>query len=307
MKIEKALEEYYFHCKIEKQLSTKTLKAYQIDLKQFEDFLRNKRITIIKEIGKEEIKSYLQHIAIFLPKTIKRKIASTKAFFNYHEFEENIPLNPYRKVKTAIKVPKQLPKVLSLAQIEKILNVVYQAKSRIDDSKIYSYSEKLRDIAVIELLFSTGIRVSELCNLKVDNIEENFSAIVVNGKGSKERIIPITNKEVIDSLNTYYKYFIEDIDTYFFVNRLKNKLSEQSVRHMVKKYSIKAELPKYTTPHVFRHSFATLLLEQDVDIRYIQNLLGHSSINTTQIYTHVNNKKKSEILTLKHPRNTFVI
>ena len=303
MEVEKALKEFLSHCKVEKNLNPKTIKAYQIDLKQFQNYLDKIKVRKLEDIGKVEIKSFLEQLSIHAPKTIKRKVATAKALFNYHEFEENIAVNPFRKIKISIKVPFQLPTVMTLQQIEKILSLAYQAKHDIESKDAYSYAEKLRDIAVLELLFATGVRVSELCNLTASNIDSNFSNITVNGKGSKERTLPIPNQGVKKALQDYYRRFSSNIDQYFFINRLNNRLSEQSVRHMVKRYSTLAKTPKHITPHIFRHSFATLLLEQDVDIRYIQNMLGHSSINTTQIYTHVNNKKKLEILIKKHPRN----
>ncbi|MCT4648480.1 MAG: tyrosine-type recombinase/integrase [Carboxylicivirga sp.] len=305
MIIQQAIDEFIFHCKIEKQLNEKTLKAYSIDLKQFCKFLALKNVDTIEKIGKYEIKQYLLSLSKNSPKTIKRKIATAKAFFNLHEFEENILFNPFRKVKATVKIPSQLPTVMNLNQIEKILSVVYQAKESIENKKKYAFAEKVRDIAVLELLFATGIRVSELCSLNINDFDPNFSCITVNGKGSKQRKVPITNEFVKNAIKEYYSIFKADIHQSFFVNRLKNQLSSQSVRLMVKRYSKEADIPKNVTPHIFRHSFATLLLEQDVDIRYIQNILGHSSINTTQIYTHVNNKKKFEILTQKHPRNNL--
>ena len=131
------------------------------------------------------------------------------------------------------------------------------------------------------------------------------SNILIYGKGSKERILQIGNPEVISALNIYQETFQKDIEIcgYLFVNRLGHKLSDQSVRFMISRYAGLAGLSQHITPHMFRHSFATLLLEQDVDIRYIQKMLGHSSISTTEIYTHVSNTKQKDILMHKHPRN----
>jgi integrase/recombinase XerD len=303
MNVPQAISDFLFHCKIEKNLNPKTIKAYRTDLNQFINFLENTDIVKIEQIGKTELKTYLMQLSDFAPKTRRRKVATVKALFNYHEFEENITQNPFRKLKVKIKLPFQLPTVMTLKQIEKILSMSYQEKEAIGKTDSYSYAEKLRDIAVLELLFATGIRVSELCYLKATDIDSSFSKITVNGKGNKERTLPIPNKSVKKALKDYHSRFALAIHQYFFINRLGKRLSEQSVRLMVKKYSNLAQTPLKITPHIFRHSFATLLLEQDVDIRYIQNLLGHSSINTTQIYTHVNNKKKFDILVKKHPRN----
>lgn len=173
----------------------------------------------------------------------------------------------------------------------------------------YQYNICLRDIAVLELLFATGMRVSELCSLSNSSIDLQDGVIKIYGKGSKERIIQVGNPDVLAAVNSYYCAFSNQIHKagWFFVNRLGNRLSDQSVRNMINIYVELAEIDQHITPHMFRHSFATLLLEEDVDIRYIQQLLGHSSITTTQIYTHVTSKKQRDILTSKHPRNRIKI
>ena len=153
------------------------------------------------------------------------------------------------------------------------------------------------------------MRISELCSLKPSDIDLESSNILIYGKGSKERMIQIGNQEVITALKLYKETFVNDIAScgYFFVNRLQHKLSDQSVRFMINRYVELAGINQHITPHMFRHSFATLLLEQDVDIRYIQRMLGHSSISTTEIYTHVSNTKQKDILVNRHPRNQMTI
>ena len=153
------------------------------------------------------------------------------------------------------------------------------------------------------------MRISELCSLKPSDVDLESENILIYGKGAKERIIQIGNPEVISALNLYQKEFSEDINMcgYFFVNRLNHRLSDQSVRFMINRYTKLAGITQHITPHMFRHSFATLLLEQDVDIRYIQKMLGHSSISTTEIYTHVSNTKQKDILIHKHPRNLIKV
>jgi len=311
MKIQKALDDFIFHCKFEKHLSNKTLKAYTIDLGQFKHFMDTSlNVSEIMLVGKNELKQYIQFISDFKPKTIKRKIASTKAMFNFMEFEELIQVNPFRKVRISIKEPKVLPRVMTLQEASSLFSVVYQELGEYANKKDgYGYKEKIRDVAVVELLFGTGVRVSELCSVHYSDFGSNFSSIRVNGKGNKERTIQISNDATKKALQNYYNLFSEIIETkqYFFINRLSNRLSEQSVRLMIRKYKEESNLTKRITPHVFRHSFATLLLEQDVDIKYIQNLLGHSSIMTTQIYTHVSTEKQSEILQNKNPRNGLIL
>ncbi len=175
--------------------------------------------------------------------------------------------------------------------------------------QLYSYKSNLRDIAVLELLFATGMRVSELCSISTETINMNNGTIRIYGKGAKERIIQIGNPDVRAAVKRYYVAFSEQIQGtgWLFVNRQGNHLSDHSVRNMINGYATRAGIEQHITPHMFRHSFATLLLEEDVDIRYIQQLLGHSSITTTQIYTHVTSKKQRDILTTKHPRNKITI
>jgi integrase/recombinase XerD len=203
-----------------------------------------------------------------------------------------------------IKEPFNLPRVLTISEVKKLFNTIYSSKNTCENYLSYKYKSIVRDIAVSELLFATGIRVFELCNLKKNdmNIEHNF--IYIRGKGNRERIIQICNSEITEILKEYMELFhsTDNNNSYFFLNRLGQRLSEQSVRFMLKKYTRLANIERNITPHMFRHTFATLLLEEGVDIRYIQRFLGHSSIITTQIYTHVTKHKEKEILTNKHPR-----
>ena len=305
-----ASENFIFHCKFEKGLSPKTIQAYNLDIKQFVDFLNQKKYSKeLLKIEKNVLKEFLQYISDKQPKTIKRKIATLKALFNFLDFEDEININPFRKVRVQIKEPKVLPTVLNIADVLKIFKSAYQARAKISVKDSYSYRSITRDIAILELLFTTGIRVSELCSLKMENIGKNFSYILVKGKGEKERLIQICNKETILALRAYYNTFEQAIEKagIFFVNRLQSPISDQSVRFMIKKYTALAGIEKNITPHTFRHTFATLLLEEGVDLIYIQHLLGHSSIMTTQIYTHVNQAKQKQILRTKHPRKKFTL
>ncbi len=308
MILTKAIENFKFHCKFERNLSIKTLQAYNIDLNQFEEF-KNYKYIDLKDFDKYILKEYIQNLYSLKlkAKTIKRKVAVLKAFFNYLEFDEEIIVNPFRKINISIKEPKVLPKTMELKEIKKLLIYLYKKKKEYQNLDTYSYKALVRDIIVIEILFSTGIRVSELCNLKKDNINLQTGIIKINGKGSKERIIHLCDKEVKNQIKYYINLFeiYSNISSNFFINRLGNKLSEQSVRLMIHKYQKLSGLTKYITPHMFRHSFATLLLEEGVDIRYIQHMLGHSSIATTQIYTQVNMKQQKKILNTKHPRRQF--
>lgn len=309
LKIQDLINEFLFHCKYEKNLNSKTITAYQIDLGQFEEYI-NKTLNNedIANITKEIIKSYLQTIFHFKPKTIKRKIASLKAMFNYHEYENDDFINPFRKIKLNFKEPSLLPSVMSLEEVKKILHIMYAERDLFKNKDRYSYKALIRNIAIVEILFSTGMRVSEACNLKYEDINMKNGMIKIFGKGSKERIIQICQSETLSIVKTYFAIHKKLIKPghMFFINRLGLPLSTQSVRLMVKSYVKKAGFTKHITPHTFRHTFATLLLEEDVDIKYIQNMLGHSSIAITQIYTHVNMSKQTKILKTKHPRRKLI-
>ena len=304
MVLPKAIEKFRFHCIYEKNLSLKTMHAYDADLNQFLEKFKNYKIN---EILKFDLKDYVESLFnySYKIKTIKRKIAVLKTFFNYLEFDEILEINPFRKLRLSLKEPKLLPKTLDIKEIKTILKYLYDLK-HIYDKSTFRYKLLVRDIVTIEILFSTGIRVSELSNLKKNEINIKQGIIKIFGKGSKERIIQICDKEVLLLLKEYCILFkIKDNETnHFLLNRLNNNFSEQSIRAMIHKYEEKLGL-KNITPHMFRHSFATLLLEEGVDVRYIQNMLGHSSISTTQIYTKVNTKHQRKLLNTKHPRRTL--
>jgi integrase/recombinase XerD len=308
--LQTATKEFLHYCKYEKNLSSKTLKAYQTDLFQLQSFLIQNQFSVeLIKISKQELRQYLTDISHFKPKSIKRKIASTKALFNFLEFEDKIQTNPFRKMRINIKVPRILPCVMDMQEILQIFKVIYKHKNEIKDPASYAYLEAVRSIVIIELLFTTGARVSEIANLKVEDINLNNGNVIIKGKGNKERIIQICNKETIAILkeyNTINKNKIS-LNGFFLINRFDKKISDQSIRNSVKKNALKAGISKHITPHVFRHSFATLLLEKEVDIKYIQSFLGHSSIMTTQIYTHVNREKQKQILKTKHPRKDILM
>lgn len=282
--IDQLITQYLKYCRYEKGLSEKTIKAYRIDLTQFSTYLGK---TLLR-CDKGNIQSYLSELhGQYKVKSVKRKIASLKAFYNYLENEEIMKENPFAKLRVKLHEPFLLPKTIPLTNIDLILQCAYKKMDTNTNVQSYSYKSNLRDIAVLELLFATGMRVSELCTISTETIDMNNGTIKIYGKGAKERIIQIGNPDVRAAVKRYYEAFSEQIQGtgWLFVNRLGNHLSDQSVRNMINSYATRAGIEQHITPHMFRHSFATLLLEEDVDIRYIQQLLGHSSITTTQIYT----------------------
>ncbi|WP_187117126.1 tyrosine-type recombinase/integrase [Candidatus Stoquefichus massiliensis] len=175
-----------------------------------------------------------------------------------------------------------------------------------DAQNDYQYKQAIRNGAIIELLFATGIRISELCYLKNEDVDLKERMIKIFGKGSKERYIYLGNEQVVNILVKYKKLTVHEESEYFFINKYHERLSEQSVRIYIQQLGKRLSQPIHLTPHMFRHTFATMLLDKDVDIRHIQKILGHSSISITQIYTHVSNTKQKEILIAKNPRNDYM-
>lgn len=299
--IDTQIRDYLAHCKYEKNLNAKTLKAYETDLRQYAHFAKTKENAYCKE----SLQLYIIQLQnSYKIKSVKRKIASIKAFFNYLEYEELIESNPFAKLRIKLHEPFLLPRTIPLTVVDLLLRCAYRVKAA-DTAGTFEYSCDLRDIAVLELLFATGMRVSELCSLRPEFVDLSEGTVKIYGKGSKERIIQIGNEDVLTAVRAYYSAFSDNIEAsgWFFVNQRGHQLSDQSVRLIIRKYTELAGIDLHITPHMFRHAFATLLLEEDVDIRYIQQLLGHSSIVTTQIYTHVASKKQRDILIAKHPRN----
>lgn len=294
-------EKYFNYCIGRKNLDKKTIKSYRIDLRQFKGFV-NSNSLIWNEKGSIERYIDILH-SKYKPKSVKRKIASLKAFFHYLEMEEILEINPFHKIQIKYKEPFILPKTIPINQIETIINYAYEQYKKATSA--YGKKVALRNILILELLFATGMRISELCSLKTEQIDFHDYIIKIYGKGSKERLVQICNANVRRLIDKYIAIIESEEHEYLFINRLQNRLSEQSVRYMINDYAKNAHISQHITPHMFRHSFATLLLEEDVDIRYIQQMLGHSSITTTQIYTHTSLGKQKAILATRHPRNKF--
>lgn len=297
------LKSYLYFCQYQKRLDHKTLKAYRIDLTQFSISLSS---ASMETITPECLEAYISHLhQTYKPKTVKRKIASLKAFFHYLEYKDIIRINPFNKLQVKFREPLILPKTIPLHTIEDLLSAMYQAYE--GTKQPCQKKRLLRDITVIELLFSTGMRISELCSLHPEDVNLVEGIILIHGKGAKERRIQIGNANVMAIIREYQRTYEPEISAcqFFFVNQNHHRLSEQSVRRLINKHGKAANINLHITPHMFRHSFATCLLEADVDIRYIQEMLGHSSINITEIYTHVAMAKQRDILMTKHPRKDF--
>lgn len=299
------ISDYLEYCRTQKRLDEKTRKAYRIDLRQFSEQTAESEIAAVTP---DMLEDYIARLhAQYKPRTVKRKIASLKAFFRYLEYREQIERNPFNKIQIRFREPVILPKTIPLHTVETFLSAIY--KQHQCAGTAFQRKSALRDAAVAELLFATGIRISELCSLRDNDMNLYDGTILIYGKGGKERRIQIGSEPVIDVLKAYRDSFCTEIHACnrFFVNHSGSPLSDQAVRRMINKYTSLASIEQHITPHMFRHTFATSLLEADVDIRFIQEMLGHSSINVTEIYTHVAVAKQREILVTKHPRKDFRI
>lgn len=295
-----SLNEYvtqYLHaCEFEKNLSPDTLKAYRIDLTQFTAFVQD------RTVDQALLRQYIVHLnQNFAPRSVKRKLASVHAFYGALEEDEIIAESPFRRFHLHITYPKELPRSIPTKTVEAILREAYNKYQVCGDRWA------LRDILVLELLFDTGMRVSELCKLTPDTfqLETDSLRLLIHGKGRKERILQVATPEVVALATHYWRVFRDSIQDAgaVLLNRRGRPLTPQGVRQIISGHIQAAAVQGHITPHMFRHTFATALLDGGADIRYIQTLLGHSSISTTEIYTHVATSQQSAILAQRHPRN----
>ena len=291
---------YLEYGKYRKHLDKKTEKAYRTDLSQYVEFTDQK--DPYDRYVLDDYLTYLHKTA--KPKTVKRKIASLKAFFSWLVKNEHIESNPFDKLDIRFQEEKELPKTLSIQEIADMLSVLY--KERDKAVTVYKDRQALRNIALMELMFAAGMRVSELCSLRPEDLDLQVKTVRIHGKGKKERIIAIENSDTLAALQAYRNIRTACGQT-FFCTAKGQSLSDQSIRRMVAGTAAKAGIVHPVTPHMFRHSFATLLMDQGVDTRYIQQMLGHSSISTTEIYTHVSSYRQREILRTMHPRNQIAV
>lgn len=314
MQLNLLAEEYIEYCKNQKRLSELTIKAYEYDKKTFLEFCERTESESLdaNSISKDFLNGYLGALnRRYKVKTVKRKMTWVRGFCSYLEEKEVLITNPFHTMKMHLKEPCILPKTLSYNEVTAVIKSAYAENFKDkawNDDEVMEFI-KMRDIAVLETLFATGVRVHELCNMKKDCCNMEEGTILIMGKGSKERKVFVVNKEVIDIIkkNIDMAEFIGFSSDYVFVNKRGEKLSTQAVRNIVTKYSKMAGIAKKVTPHSFRHSFASLLLEAGVDIKYIQEFLGHSSLSTTQIYLHISEENAKKVLMENHPRNKMSV
>lgn len=288
------INKYLDYLKTERRYSQKTITSYYGDLVEYDDFIKNNCIEIL-DINYDVVNRYLKYLyeKKISKSSISRKLSSIRGLYNYLIRENIVSINYFNEVSNP-KKDLYLPRFLKREELDKIFSVC-DNKNPIEQ----------RDTLVMELLYATGLRVSELVNIKVANIDQKNRTIKVLGKGSKERIVIFNNhtKEAMDIyLRESYKTFNKEGSQYLILNKNGNKLSERYVRNIVDKFVRKAGLNIKIGPHALRHTFATDMLENGSDLMTVKELLGHESLNTTSIYTHVTNEHIKKTFELAHPR-----
>ncbi len=289
------IKSFLVHLKKEKNFSKNTLISYETDLKELETFLEKKKGKVnFKEIDRNILRDFV--IDLNLKKksfiTIARKISSIRSFFKFLKRKNIIRKNPASYLITP-KKEKRLPEVLSVEQMIKILE-------KPEKENVWAR----RDKAILELFYSTGIRLSELAGLDFASIDYTGETIRVLGKGKKERIVPVGKKAILAIKDyLFLRKLLSDIKTKaLFINRQKQRLSERSIARIVKKNLSQVSEVKKKSPHIIRHTFATHLLDEGADLMAVKELLGHKNLSTTQIYTHVSVERLKKIYKQAHPR-----
>jgi integrase/recombinase XerD len=290
------IKDFKYYCKVERSLSVNTTLAYLRDLKKLNEWSMERNIMAPSELTTVIMREFLHETSTTLnAKSLARLISSLKTFYNYLILEKYLDVSPMELI-DAPKTSRNLPDSLSVEEIDLLISLIDR-----------STPEGERNRAIIETLYSCGLRVSELTDLKISDLFFQEGFVKVTGKGNKQRFVPI-NDYTIKVINLYrneirihIKADAKSTDT-LFLNRRGKKLSRAMIFHIIKELAIKSDLGKTVSPHTFRHSFATHLLENGADLRSIQMMLGHESITTTEIYMHVDRKHLHKVINDHHPR-----
>ena len=297
MKWPQAITHYQNYLKIERGLSENSISNYTFDINKLVKWLVLNNIkTSPINIKKETLQEFIYNIAKELnPRSQSRIISGLKGFFNYLIFEEYRATNPLDLIESP-KIGRKLPDTLSIEEIDTIISIIDLSKPQGE-----------RNRAIIEVLYGCGLRVSELISLKISDLFFDEGFIKVTGKGNKQRFVPIGSL-TIKFIDIYrneirvHQVIKPNAQDTLFLNRRGNELTRSMIFHIVKELTEKAGIQKNISPHTFRHSFATHLLENGADLRAIQQMLGHESITTTEIYTHLDKRHLSQIINNFHPR-----
>ncbi len=289
------LEAFLDYLRVERGLSSNSIQAYSNDLKKYLQFLATRKIKDIREVKRDDIVDFL----FFLREnasisSIARILSSIRNFHRFLYREKIIPYDPSQLIETP-KLDKKIPQVLTLEEVERLLKAPNLKKP-----------QGVRDRAILELMYATGLRVSEVASLKMRDVNLEVGFLRCQGKGAKERIVPLGNiaKKFLEKYikEVRQKFLKKRMSDNVFLSQGGRNLTRQYIWKMIKQMIKKAKIKKPVSPHTLRHSFATHLLERGADLRSVQEMLGHSNITTTQIYTHINKLRLKEIHLRFHPR-----
>lgn len=291
------LEDFMVYLEVERNLSIHTLRAYTSDVEHFLFWLKDLNVA---DVNTNTIRLYLSQIQVFSysKTTMARKIAALRTFYRFLYREKIVDYNPVDNIRSP-KKPKKLPTFLNEDEVTQLFNAITPDNP-----------STARNRAIIEVLYACGMRVSELCGLNFGNLNLEENEITVFGKGAKERIVLISEraKKYLELyINDFRKEYAQNSeyineDSPVFINNTGYRLTTRSVHKFIEKIADEIAINKKVSPHVFRHSFATKLLEKGADLRIVQELLGHASISNTQIYTHVSTERLKQAYTNAHPR-----
>lgn len=298
------------YCKLTRNASSHTLRAYESDLRQFSQFLADRPLT---DCDTTEIRRYHAILAShqrYKPTTIRRKLATLKSFFGWLKRSKRLSSNPFTEADVSVRLPRNLPRNLTQTQLSALFSspVFTIPRGVFNERQILTTSEfqLLTNRVALELLFATGVRIGELVKVLVQDVDIATGAILIQGKGARERYVYLTNSKALSLVARYLgirNHFARNTDA-LLLNSRGTSLSSQTFRLRLKAAAEQAkEISKHVTPHMLRHSAATSLLEASVDIRFVQRLLGHASISTTQAYTHVSDSSLKQVLLAADPRS----
>lgn len=290
------LARYNIYLKLEKSLQPNSVDAYMSDISKFADFIGGENALLHASVNEmRDFLASLNEVGINA-RSQARLLSSMRSFYHFLKLEKYID-NDNTELLKSPKIGVHLPEVLTLQEIDDIINTIDLSKS-----------EGQRNRAMIEMLYSCGLRVSELCGLKLSDLYLKEQFIRVTGKGDKQRLVPVSSRAIAE-LEAYFEdrnriEIKRGYEDYVFISeRLKKPLSRITVFHIIKELVSDAGINKVVSPHTFRHSFATHLLEGGANLRVIQAMLGHESISTTEIYTHIDRSRLREEIIMHHPRN----
>lgn len=294
--MEQYLDHFLHYLIVEKGFSKNTIESYSLDLNRFAEYLKGKGIKEPREIGKFDVRGYLLSLKKknLSAKSIGRNLSAIRSLIRFLVQESILEINPVEDLESP-KMPKKIPEILSLGEIEKLL-----------EQPDLQTPLGVRDRAMLEMLYATGMRVSELTRLPTHQVNVEAGYVLLYGKGSKERVVPLGN-EAMNWVNRYLSQARGILakakeSPFLFINRSGKAITRQGFWKNLKQYARKSGILKRITPHLLRHSFASHLLERGADLRSVQMMLGHVDISTTQIYTHVTGERLKKVHKQYHPR-----